>query len=243
MANKELKATSAPPAAPVVRLKSEQPQQGQQAISHIPPQPSPMVTAPPTAADVSQQHPGANRNYYQNSNLDNHAQYPNMGFGNQAVAMQAQGYNTDAAAMYYPSTPQNAAAVAAAAVVSGGEAHSNPLVAFASQGPQSVNPNENMMWQRGGNTWQDWTAAIADTQDRYGVGALMSMGGASTTGPAPRGSIQSLADGTQATQAHDMAAVQWPLTLFDQSGVPSHEQQHAQMHQTHAHHHHGTSGA
>ncbi|KMQ81394.1 hypothetical protein RF55_26467 [Lasius niger] len=74
------------------------------------------------------------------------------------------------------------------------------------------------MWQQAGsgNTWHDWTAAIADCQERYSANALLALG---NTG---RGSMTSsvLADGAVAQTAGEMGMVppgnQWPLIMFDQ---------------------------
>ncbi|KAI1768143.1 fungal-specific transcription factor domain-containing protein [Hypoxylon sp. FL1150] len=94
----------------------------------------------------------------------------------------------------------------------------NPLTTFATQATQMTQPD--LMWRQqtsGGNTWQDWTAAIVDNQDRYSASALMSLGG---SGPRPGGTVDSgAADGMgmgvgMPNSAATTATMQWPLLLF-----------------------------
>ncbi|KAK8058018.1 hypothetical protein PG994_008466 [Apiospora phragmitis] len=101
----------------------------------------------------------------------------------------------------------------------------NPLTAFAAQATQP-----DMLWRQqaqaqaavtgGSNTWQDWTAAIVDNQDRYSANALMSLGHGARSGSmnVNDGSSQpdlgigvgmNGAPGVPAT-----ATMQWPLLLF-----------------------------
>ncbi|KAL0935723.1 transcription factor [Colletotrichum truncatum] len=103
-------------------------------------------------------------------------------------------------------------------------AETNPLIVFASQATQHVaDPSgtaaaAELLWRQSasqGNTWHDWTAAMADSQDRYSANALLTLGG----GPRDPGGV------TEATTVADMAAVtaapvgQWPLLLFDGAGT------------------------
>lgn len=91
---------------------------------------------------------------------------------------------------------------------------SNPLIAFASQAAQHVAagqagewvPQPNMMAHTTGNAWNEWTAAIADSQDQYSANALLTLG-------APRPS--------EGTSAGDGQAGQWPLLLFREGGTGS----------------------
>lgn len=103
-------------------------------------------------------------------------------------------------------------------------AETNPLIAFASQATQHVaDPAGSaaaaeLLWRQSasqGNTWHDWTAAMADSQDRYSANALLTLGGASRDPTAV----------TEAATAADMASVtapvgQWPLIIFDGAGAP-----------------------
>ncbi|KAF3069616.1 Transcriptional activator protein acu-15 [Daldinia childiae] len=96
----------------------------------------------------------------------------------------------------------------------------NPLTTFATQTTQMTQP-AHIMWRQqpsGGNTWQDWTAAIVDNQERYSATALMSLG---SSDPRPGTHV----DGTGAnglgmavpingTPTTTTATMQWPLLLF-----------------------------
>ena len=106
------------------------------------------------------------------------------------------------------------AAAAAAASVAGGahQAATNPLVAFASQASQHVSNHTGDDWARamtGQNTWHDWTAAMADSQDRYSANALLTLGsGQRSDGTTDLGVG---ADGTVTATNH---AGQWPMLIF-----------------------------
>jgi hypothetical protein len=140
--------------------------------------------------------------------------------------------------MYYSATSQHAAPSSVVSVTPGTE--SNPLIAFASQAAQHVNTTEQLMWQRaGGNAWQDWTAAIADSDDRYGAGALLTLGNtAAVSGSGQRGSIASMSGAQHNPQD---IAVQWPMvinTMVDHQNPHIHlqQQQHHPHHTQHPHH-------
>ncbi|KAI1415034.1 fungal-specific transcription factor domain-containing protein [Hypoxylon sp. FL1857] len=96
----------------------------------------------------------------------------------------------------------------------------NPLTTFATQATQMTQPT-HIMWRQqpsGGNTWQDWTAAIVDNQDRYSANALMSLGssdprpGANVDGTGANG--MGLSVGMNGTPPTTTATMQWPLLLF-----------------------------
>lgn len=103
-------------------------------------------------------------------------------------------------------------------------AETNPLIAFASQATQHVaDPAGSaaaaeLLWRQSasqGNTWHDWTAAMADSQDRYSANALLTLGGAS----------RDTSSVTETTTVADMTAVsapagQWPLIIFDGAAIP-----------------------
>ncbi|KAI0377533.1 fungal-specific transcription factor domain-containing protein [Hypomontagnella monticulosa] len=96
----------------------------------------------------------------------------------------------------------------------------NPLTTFATQATQMTQPG-HLVWRQqpsGGNTWQDWTAAIVDNQDRYSANALMSLG---SSDPRPGANVDGAgANGMGLTMpmnnapATTTAAMQWPLLLF-----------------------------
>ena len=252
--------TPPPVAAPSVRLKKEQSAPGV-SVDQMPSQSSDtnhLAMAIPSSAMPSQQpqqqpplsHQQAGsqpeRTYYADSNLNGHAAYTGLAYGDdtQGSHMAAQSYNTDS--MFYPN-PHQAAAAAAAAAAPSGETHSNPLVSFAAQDTHHVvDPTSPLYWQRtGGNTWQDWTAAVAhnqDTQDRYGAGALLSLGSTGDMGMSvsvPRLPIPSLAEGASGPQ--DMTN-QWPLIVFEQQQQQQSQHPHA-PNQQHPHHPHGAGDA
>ncbi|KAK8034050.1 hypothetical protein PG993_009045 [Apiospora rasikravindrae] len=102
----------------------------------------------------------------------------------------------------------------------------NPLTAFAAQATQIAQPD--MLWRQqaaaasGGNTWQDWTAAIVDNQDRYSANALMSLGhgarsGSMNVNDGSNGGQPDLGMGVGMNGAPGVpatATMQWPLLLF-----------------------------
>ncbi|KAK8857317.1 transcription factor [Apiospora arundinis] len=101
----------------------------------------------------------------------------------------------------------------------------NPLTAFAAQATQIAQPD--MLWRQqaaaatGGNTWQDWTAAIVDNQDRYSANALMSLGHGARSGnivnDGSNGGQPDLGMGVGMNGAPGVpvtATMQWPLLLF-----------------------------
>lgn len=113
-----------------------------------------------------------------------------------------------------PSGPAPAAHPGASPAGDQAASASNPLIAFASQAAQHVAagqagewvPQPNMMAHTTGNAWNEWTAAIADSQDQYSANALLTLG-------APRPS--------EGTSAGDGQAGQWPLLLFREGGTGS----------------------
>lgn len=184
----------------------------------------------PSSQPPPQQHQH-NNTYYNNHGLNGHETYPPLAYNDQHQSNNAgaQAYGTDSG-LYYTSQNQHAAT---AVPGSGHDVQANPLIAFASQATHQVDPAaEQLMWQRSGaNAWQEWTAAIADSQDRYGAGALLTLGGATTAAPVSRNSMPSMENGGQSA-THDLTA-QWPLVMFDNHG-PQHypsEQQHQHDHQ------------
>ncbi|OTB01323.1 hypothetical protein M426DRAFT_323591 [Hypoxylon sp. CI-4A] len=95
----------------------------------------------------------------------------------------------------------------------------NPITTFATQTTQMTQPAQ-MMWRQpsGGNTWQDWTAAVVDNQDRYSANTLMSLGGsdlrAGTSVDGTSANGLGLGVSMNGTPAATTATMQWPLLLF-----------------------------
>lgn len=127
------------------------------------------------------------------------------------------------------------ATAAATMAQQGGVAHQqsttaqNPLVAFASQATQHVSSDDGWRTQQvmasGGNPWNVWTAAIADSQDRYSANALLTLGGTPHRGLGPGGhpdtSATDLNAGVSLGQG-DPHPSQWPLLVFhDGNGAVS----------------------
>ncbi|KND91044.1 Transcriptional activator protein acu-15 [Tolypocladium ophioglossoides CBS 100239] len=176
--------------------------------------PTPVYQANRASAGVLNGTPqvgGQRKGYYQGSGLNGQAPYPTLAYGDPPRSNAAASTYQSEPAMFYSTAP-------AAAAVPDGSAQPNPLAGFASQPPQHI-PTQapaDIMWQAGrGNTWHDWTAAIADSQERYSASALLTLGNPG------RGSGASgvLADGTVGQAAGDMGMVppgaQWPLIMFD----------------------------
>ncbi|KAJ6442523.1 family S53 protease-like protein [Purpureocillium lavendulum] len=186
---------TAAPQAPV--KQEEQPQSYQ---------PTQAPSMPPQAHGISN---GAAQGY-QEASLNGQTSYPTITYSDGSQPTGAS----------YQSDPSMFYGAAAAAPGVAGSTPPNPLSAFASQAVQHVGtPTQaDLVWQTGrGNPWHDWTAAIADSQERYSASALLTLGG----NPA-RASVTSssmMADGSVAQTAADMGMVplggQWPLTMFD----------------------------
>ena len=157
--------------------------------------------------------------YYQPQAVHEQANYNGMAYNEahaqQNVAVQ-QGYQPESHDMFYARATH---ASDAGNMVNAG-LQGNPLIAFANQPghPLTSHDAQNYMWQGQGrgNTWQDWTAAIADTQDRYGANTLLTLGGA---GRVPMESAMLMGDPSMMGQAEmphtDPAAPQWPMAVFD----------------------------
>lgn len=193
----------------------------------------PMVAQAPEMMDP------ANKEYYPNHSMAAQQTYQAMAYGGQPN-MDHAGYQSDVSLMYNNSA--NAAQM-------GGDSSvpSNPLIAFASQAAQAQaqaqvqaqaqhmppHTEAEYMWHSRGNTWQDWTAAIADTNDRYSANALLTLGGGAMQhqpqpAPAPDqrdggGMDSSLLvgqgmgmgqQGGMHPSAHGQTA-QWPMMMFD----------------------------
>lgn len=114
--------------------------------------------------------------------------------------------------LFYPAgTGQHAATPAGSEHV----AQPNPLIEFASQATRQVahQPAPGGMWRQplgpGQNVWSQWTAAIADSPDRFSANALL------TLGSTPRDPAAAVAE-IEATSHTG----QWPLLLFNET-VPA----------------------
>ncbi|KAF7541562.1 hypothetical protein G7Z17_g11916 [Cylindrodendrum hubeiense] len=196
-----------PTPAPSAEVKQEQPQPTYQ-VSEVPPAP----TAAPAAPNGAQPEVPP-KGFYQEPGMNGQTQYPPITYGEQPQNGIPPSYEAD---MFFNTSAQAAAAAVVTSVQDVSAAQSNPLIAFASQATQHVapQPQADMLWHGRGNTWHDWTAALADTQERYSATALLTLGGgprdsvAVSGVPEPSGLAANTMNGVQ-------PAGSWPLMLFD----------------------------
>lgn len=180
--------------------------------------PNGIETTPIDASTGTRVPPADNPTFYDPSIATATTPYHHLAYADQG-SVPAQNGNTmqsydptDSTQYLYAAT---AAAAAAAAATTAGSAHqaaSNPLVAFASQATQHVSHQAGDEWARamaGQNTWHDWTAAMADSQDRYSANALLTLGnGQRSDGP---GDMSVGGDAAVAASNH---GGQWPMLIF-----------------------------
>ncbi|OTB19356.1 hypothetical protein K445DRAFT_53319 [Daldinia sp. EC12] len=157
-------------------------------------------------------------NYYTESGSEP-GTYPSLSYADSSTHPTSTiAYDPNNPFLYAQTAGQVAAQVQAQVQVQATD--HNPLTTFAAQTTQMTQP-AHMMWREqasGGNTWQDWTAAIVDNQERYSATALMSLG---NSDPRPGTHV----DGTgtnglgmavpmNGTPTTTTATMQWPLLLF-----------------------------
>ncbi|KAJ4286626.1 hypothetical protein N0V88_007915 [Collariella sp. IMI 366227] len=170
-------------------------------------------------------------NYYDSGVAAQATPYPSLGYGDQSGSGGQQNGNqpvdSTGSAQYLYATASAAAAAAAPNAAPTGEQPDpaqNPLIAFASQATQHVAgqaaadnwPAQPQLMAHNpasaANTWQDWTAAIVDNQDRYSANALLTLGSGRPGEVVGAGGVVdhiNQEDGTGTTHAG-----QWPLLLF-----------------------------
>jgi hypothetical protein len=189
------------------------------------------------ATTTSEQRNGGttNGNYYDPSVTAPATPYPSLSYGDQtaggvAVSQSSNGAvgSTDGAQYLYAAASAAAAATAsnATAAMEQAAAAQNPLIAFASQATQHVAGQATDNWPAQPplmahnapptNTWQDWTNAIQDTQDRYSANALLTLNSGRPGDVSGGGVVDHVNQGDAMGNAH---TGQWPLLLFhDGSG-------------------------
>ena len=221
------------PSQHLVKQQSASPfQAGKPLSSH------PSVSAASDAPNEPRNPTGANGGTYYDSTAGNPTStYPPISYADQSgsAAPQPNGNSVGTAYdsadngqyMYAPAAAVSTATIPNVnTVVDLPPQPPNPLIAFASQATQHVAGQTSEDWQphpaqllphNTGNTWQDWTAAIADSQDRYSASALLTLGSSrpgdisastdhvSQGGPVPGGN-------------HHTG--QWPLLLFHEGSGP-----------------------
>ncbi|KAI7771808.1 hypothetical protein LZL87_006084 [Fusarium oxysporum] len=173
--------------------------------------PSSQVQSAPTSGGAQSEVPST-KSYFPESDLNGQTPYPTLAYNNHPQNnMAAPAYDTGA--MFYNTSAQAAVAATTSALPSS-VAQVNPMLAF-SQPPQ-VAPQPDMMWQSRGNTWHDWTSAIADTQDRFSASTLLTLGG-STRDASTGAGVPGV---TSSPSVNDINSIQqggqWPLIIFDQ---------------------------
>ncbi|KAK5654022.1 hypothetical protein OQA88_7699 [Cercophora sp. LCS_1] len=132
--------------------------------------------APDAAAE-----PRTNGTFYDSTGTP--TSYPPLNYDPAGGAVMHPTFNAADGNQYpYPNGPGTAVTTTA---VDPATSATNPLIAFASQATQHVaagqaaedwRPQTQLMSQASGNVWHDWTAAIADSQDRYGASTLLTLG-------------------------------------------------------------------
>lgn len=169
----------------------------------------PVFQAPAAMPNGTSQHDIPPKGYFENGNMNGQTSYPQLAYTGQGQEnIPPASFNTETAMYYHPS----AQAVAAAAVPNVSASHANPIVAYASAA-QQVNPSaSDMLWQRGGNTWHNWTNAITNSQDQYASSALLTLGG----GPREAMAGTGVPEVSAAGSTNDLNGMtgQWPLMLF-----------------------------
>lgn len=175
--------------------------------------------------------------YYDSSVPSSTTPYPALNYGDQASggnSTQQNGNGTsesaDGAQFLYAAASAVTAATAPNATTAGDPpgAAQNPLIAFASQATQHVTGQAGDNWPQQthlmahtaaapSNTWHDWTAAIADTQDRYSANALLTLGSGRPGDVGTGAAVDHVHQGDGMGASH---TGQWPLLLFhDGSGA------------------------
>jgi hypothetical protein len=169
------------------------------------------------------------KDFYPDPVQNGQTPYPPLAYAGQPGSAQATPGGGDPQLFYAGHTATTTSSEEAAAAA----AQANPLIAFASQATQHVAYQapaaaSDILWRQqphSNNTWADWTAAIADSQDRYSANALLNLGAPPReTGPVvdAGGAISNPQDGAAdlgvVANAH---AGQWPLLLFDGSTTVS----------------------
>ncbi|KAK4149845.1 hypothetical protein C8A00DRAFT_37548 [Chaetomidium leptoderma] len=158
------------------------------------------------------------------------ASYPPLGYSDQPgggtnVNQNGNGTGDSADGAQYLYAAASAATAATAshttAAMEQAAAAQNPLIAFASQATQHVAgqaadnwPSQTQLMAHNtapANTWQDWTSAIQDTQDRYSANALLTLNSGRPGDVGVGGVVDHVGQGDAMGNTH---SGQWPLLLF-----------------------------
>ncbi|KAK4097422.1 hypothetical protein N658DRAFT_478881 [Parathielavia hyrcaniae] len=193
-----------------------------------------LVTTSPGTSAAEQRDAGATNgsSYYDSGVTAPTAQYSALGYGDQSATVNQNGNGTgqptDGAQYLYAAASAATAATASnntSAMQQAAAAAQNPLIAFASQTTaQHVARQTAENWPAQtqlmtahsaaapANTWQDWTNAIQDTQDRYSANALLTLN-AGRPGDVGAGAVvDHVGQGGEPMGTSHTG--QWPLLLF-----------------------------
>ncbi|GAB1309828.1 Transcriptional activator acu-15 [Madurella fahalii] len=214
----------------------------QQASMKAKQQPNNPLAPPSTAPAAGEQRntgPANGNSYYDSGTAASATLYPSLGYSDQTTgsvgthqsggAVNASNTVDSADSSQYLYTAASAVTAATAPNTTTANEQTtpaqNPLIAFASQATQHVAGQAAENWPSqpqliahnpvSTNTWHDWTAAIADSQDRYSANALLTLGS---------GRPGDVNTGGEAVSVGNVATShtgQWPLLLFDGTGAAS----------------------
>jgi hypothetical protein len=191
--------------------KSAQPSITPEIKQERPPQASnyqPSQVRAPVANETVQNEVPASKGYFSESDMNGQTPYATLAYNENPQNGMAPAYDTGA--MFYNTSAQAAAVAATTSALPSSVAQVNPMLAF------SQPPQPDMLWQGRGNTWHDWTSAIADTQDRFSASTLLTLGGGTRDVSAGAG----VPGVTASSSANDINSLQqagqWPLIIFDQ---------------------------
>ncbi|KAK0719251.1 hypothetical protein B0H67DRAFT_532893 [Lasiosphaeris hirsuta] len=192
------------------------------------------ASAPSGASNEPRSASTTNGTYYNPTIGGSTTPYPPLGYNDQAASGAGAHQNgagigvggaydsADNGQYMYATAPSVSAATvpSVSPVVEQPAPAPNRLIAFASQATQHVagqagedwRPHAQLMSQQNtGNTWHDWTAAIADSQDRYSANALLTLGSGR---PGDVGAaVEHVAQGDTIGVPTSHSG-QWPLLLF-----------------------------
>lgn len=161
----------------------------------------------------------ASKAYYEaHDSSSSQSTYPSLAYVDtrapQSTHHQPVTYQPDQAPLFY--TAANASTDDPTGVAS----QSDPLVSY---GQPLEHQTPDLMWR---TSWQNWTAAIADSQARYSANALLTLGGGggNAGGGAGRSSVVApiMSDNSLTAMSHTGEELpmmpqpaQWPLIMFD----------------------------
>lgn len=207
-----------------IKQEQQQPMQSMQAAIPPAPQEQPLNQTTAHLRNATNQHPSLpaastsqaeelTKPFYQaNDTPAAHATYPSLAYVDQSNPQSNASYQHNQAGLFYPTTT-----TAATTGHPAGPVQADPLISYAPGAGQHLHhQTPGMVW---GSPWQNWSAAIADSQERYSATALMALG----TSDGSRNSVITpimTGDGMPPTGG-ELSMVpgpsSWPLTMFDQT--------------------------